>query len=104
MTRGAVERAYYFGCECVPGLTDQERLQVQCVEPGHVDQAFLDRYCSVDRIAPNQVVHTGTITRFAGVAVVEARCVLNWLARLFPQAAHATPGWSPPHGPQPLVA
>jgi hypothetical protein len=96
-----IERAYFFGAECAHRngevLSDEE-----CALVSHVrgaDQAFIDRYCSV-----GSAMHPGTKSRLGTVAVATARCVLNRLAEILPDWAHATPGlWTPQACPQPII-
>ena len=85
------KRAYYFGCECGPGLAETDWLATGCMTGAAADAAFLQRYC-----APNRPGITGTAARLKGVPIEVARCVISKLTDLVPNADHSTPGWSWP--------
>ena len=94
------KRAYYFGCECGPGLAETDWLATGCLSGAAADGAFLERYCAPDRRQINangqSRLITGTATRLRGVPIDVARCVISKLTELVPNADHATPGWSWP--------
>ena len=94
MSWGVAERAYYFGCDCADPLTPGQALMADCA--ADPSQTFLDRYASFSR---GSVTSTGKRLGVppddpSAAIVTTARCVLNWLAVLFPNAAHVTPGWN----------
>jgi hypothetical protein len=107
MTWDSVRRAYYFGCECSPNLTYQEKLLAGCFAAIDPDQNFIDRYCAPcwqmqTKNTPRR--YPGTATRLHGVPISVARCVISKLAELVPTADHATPGWDWPDDMLPVVA
>jgi hypothetical protein len=101
------DRAYYFGCECSPGIAPEGRPATDCLSGDDADDAFLERYCAPDRAErrANRQLNcvTGTATRLAGVDIKIARCVISKLAELVPNADHATPGWNWPDDLLPAV-
>ena len=98
MTWSSEKRAYFFGCECSPQLTEAEKLATDCLTGHQADGAFLKRYC-----APDRRLITGTQSRLHGVPIPVARCVISELTKWLPEADHSTPGWSWPKELLPAV-
>ena len=104
MTWSREKRAYFFGCECSPQLTEAEKLTTGCLTGHQADGAFLERYCAPDRrpLRSGQRI-TGTQSRLHDVPIPVARCVISKLAELVPNADHGTPGWNWPQRLLPAV-
>ena len=96
------KRAYYFGCECSPGLAEADQLSTGCVSGTAADTAFRARYCAPNR-RPSKKLITGTETRLKGVPIAVARCVISELTKWLPDADHSTPGWNWPENLKPAV-